>query len=121
MKILNRLTIKNLKLNKKRSMVTIIGIILATTLITSITTLVSSFRKSMIEYQKVTQGNYHYQYINLQKDDLKKLENNTNIEKTFITQNVGYKIRKCLYFHKTICKYNRIFKRSARKPKYTTF
>ena len=90
MKVLNRLTIKNLKLNKKRSMVTIIGIILATTLITSITTLVSSFRKSMIEYQKVTQGNYHYQYINLQKDDLKKLENNTNIEKTFITQNVGY-------------------------------
>ena len=90
MKILNRLTIKNLKLNKKRTMVTIIGIILATTLITSITTLVSSFRKSMIEYQKVTQGNYHYQYINLQKNDLKKLENNTNIEKTFITQNVGY-------------------------------
>ena len=90
MKVLNRLTIKNLKLNKKRTMVTIIGIILATTLITSITTLVSSFRKSMIEYQKVTQGNYHYQYINLQKDDLKKLENNTNIEKTFITQNVGY-------------------------------
>ena len=64
MKILNRLTIKNLKLNKKRTLVTIIGIILATTLITSITTLVSSFRKSMIEYQKVTQGNYHYQYIN---------------------------------------------------------
>ena len=90
MKLLNRLTIKNLKLNKKRTMVTIIGIILATTLITSITTLVSSFRKSMIEYQKVTQGNYHYQYINLQKDDLKNLENNTNIEKTFITQNVGY-------------------------------
>ena len=90
MKLLNRLTIKNLKLNKKRTMVTIIGIILATTLITSITTLVSSFRKSMIEYQKVTQGNYHYQYINLQKNDLKKLENNTNIEKTFITQNVGY-------------------------------
>ncbi len=90
MKILNRLTIKNLKLNKKRTMVTIIGIILATTLITSITTLVSSFRKSMIEYQKLIQGNYHYQYINLQKDDLKNLENNTNIEKTFITQNVGY-------------------------------
>ena len=32
MQILNRLTIRNLKLNKKRTIVTIIGIILATAL-----------------------------------------------------------------------------------------
>ena len=33
MNLLNRLTVKNLKLNKKRTTVTIIGIILATALI----------------------------------------------------------------------------------------
>ena len=36
MKILNKLTIKNLKLNKKRSIVTIIGIILSVALITAV-------------------------------------------------------------------------------------
>ena len=44
MELLNRLTIKNLKLNKKRTAVTIIGIILSTALITGVATLVSSFR-----------------------------------------------------------------------------
>ena len=36
MQILNRLTIRNLKLNKKRTIVTIIGIILATALLTAV-------------------------------------------------------------------------------------
>ena len=35
MQILNRLTIRNLKLNKRRTIVTIIGIILATALLTA--------------------------------------------------------------------------------------
>ncbi len=43
MSILNRLTIKNLRLNKKRTIVTIIGIILSTALMVGIGLLFSSF------------------------------------------------------------------------------
>jgi len=56
MELLNRLTIKNLKLNKKRTAVTIIGIILSTALITGVATLVSSFRSSLIEMEKRDSG-----------------------------------------------------------------
>ena len=42
MNILNELTIKNLKQNKKRTIVTIFGIILSVALITAITTFISS-------------------------------------------------------------------------------
>ena len=46
MNILNKLTIKNLKLNKKRTIVTIIGIILSVALICAVASMVSSFRES---------------------------------------------------------------------------
>ena len=52
MKLLNKLTYKNLILNKKRSIVTIIGIILSVALITAVSSMVSSFRESMINYEK---------------------------------------------------------------------
>ena len=66
MNLLNRLTIKNLKLNKKRTLVTIIGIMLATSLITGVATLVSSFTKSIIEMEKPKNGDYHYCFMMFQ-------------------------------------------------------
>lgn len=90
MELLNRLTIKNLKLNKKRTAVTIIEIILSTALITGVATLVSSFRSSLIEMEKKNSGNYHYVFEDAQIDDLKYIENNRNIERTFLTQEIGY-------------------------------
>ena len=46
MNLINKLVVKNLKLNKKRSMVTVVGIILSIALITCLSTLVSSFKQS---------------------------------------------------------------------------
>ena len=45
MQILNRLTIRNLKLNKKRTIVTIIGIILATALLTAVAAMAGKFKR----------------------------------------------------------------------------
>ena len=50
MNLLNKLTIKNLKLNKKRTIVTIIGIMLSVALITAVSTMYSSAIKSFINY-----------------------------------------------------------------------
>ena len=44
MNVLNRLTIKNLKLNRKRTIVTIVGIVLATALLVAVTTIATSMR-----------------------------------------------------------------------------
>lgn len=52
MNILRKITIQNLKLNKKRSIVTTIGILLSVALITAVATMVTSFRESLIEYEK---------------------------------------------------------------------
>ncbi len=90
MNILNRLTKKNLKLNKKRTIVTIVGIILSVALITALSSLVVSFRKSLIYFEKMLRGNFHYGYLNVPYDDLKYFKNNPNIESYYVTGNIGY-------------------------------
>ena len=47
MQILNRLTIRNLKLNKKRTIVTIIGIILAIALLSAVAAMAVSLKESI--------------------------------------------------------------------------
>ena len=79
MKLLNKLTYKNLLLNKKRTIVTIIGIILSVALLTAVSTMVASFKFSFIDYEKKINGNYHYSFKNVSKDDLSIFKNNRNI------------------------------------------
>lgn len=72
MSILNRLTIKNLRLNKKRTIVTIIGIILSTALMVGIGLLFSSFQDLMIRDTIGYSGKYEAKYNDV---DLDKLNN----------------------------------------------
>lgn len=90
MNILNKLTIKNLKLNKKRTIVTIIGIILSVALICAVASMLVSFRKSMIKYTIEGKGDYHFVFYDVKKDDLESFENNRNIERLYISENIGY-------------------------------
>ena len=90
MNILNKLTIKNLKLNKKRTIVTIIGIILSVALICAVASMVSSFRESLIKFEINRDGNFHYEFSNIDSKKLKEIKNNRNFEKIYISKNVGY-------------------------------
>ena len=90
MNVLNKLTLKSLQMNKKRTIVTIIGIILATSLLTAVITMVVSFRATMIEYEKEDAGNYHYVFEDVPYEDLKYFKNNTNIEDIYCTEDIGY-------------------------------
>lgn len=90
MSLLTKLTIKNLKLNKKRTVVTIIGIMLSVALITAVASIYSSGIKSLIKYETYEKGNYHTAFYNVPVSDMDIFENNRNIETINITKNVGY-------------------------------
>ena len=49
MNILNKITIKNIKLNKKRNIGTIIGILLSTALICAVAGMVTSFHQTLVQ------------------------------------------------------------------------
>ena len=90
MNLLNKLTIKNLKLNKKRTVVTIIGIMLSVALITAIASMYASGIKSLIDYETKLKGNFHTVFYNVPVSDMDKFENNRNIETLNITKGIGY-------------------------------
>lgn len=90
MNLMKTLTLKNLRLNRKRTIVTIVGIILATALLSALVTLVSSFQYSMIEYQKQKDGDFHVKFSNVKMSELSEFKNNRNIESTFETMGMGF-------------------------------
>lgn len=75
MSILNRLTIKNLRLNKKRTIVTIIGIILSTALMVGIGLLFSSFQDLMIRDTIGYSGKYETKYNDVDLIKLNDIKN----------------------------------------------
>lgn len=90
MKVLNKLAFKNLMLNKKRTISTIIGIILSVSLICAASGLVSSFRETLIQNTINQTGYYHIYISNLQEDDIKNLQNNKEIKDIKLLYDNGY-------------------------------
>ncbi len=90
MNLLNKLTIKNLKLNKKRTIVTIIGIMLSVALITAVASIYASGIKSLINFEIYEKGNFHVAFYDVPTNELNVFQNNRGIENLNITQNIGY-------------------------------
>lgn len=90
MNILNKITIRNLKLNKHRTIVTLVGIMLSCALITAVATFVSSFRATLIDYNVKKSGNYHVQINNVKTNDIDAYTNNVEVKEYGISQSIGY-------------------------------
>lgn len=90
MNILNKLTIKSLKLNKKRSLGTIIGIILSVALICAVSNMVSSFRETLIQNAINESGYWHIRLYNVSNDKLKRLKLNKDIDNIYTISEDGY-------------------------------
>ena len=91
MKVLNNITIKNLKLNKKRTIVTIIGIALSVALICAVTTFVSSFQSAMVEREKKKNGNYYIYFQNTTEKQIEDLlVENDKVKSIAKSQEIGY-------------------------------
>lgn len=90
MNILKNIAYKNLQLNKKRNIVTIIGIILSVALITALSSLVVSFKESIINLEKHINGDFHYSFRDVQSNDLSIFENNRSIENFYKVGTLGY-------------------------------
>lgn len=90
MNILNQLTIKHLKLNKKRTVVTIIGIILSTALMVGIGLLLSTVRDNYVQEIISNDGNQHVTFQSVPYEKRNLILQNHNVEKTIISSTIGY-------------------------------
>ena len=90
MNVIKKLILRDLKLNKKRTIVTIIGIILSTAMICAVAGMVTSLQKTLVTYIKIKEGNYHTMFCNVPKNELKYIENNINIKDYYLAEEIGY-------------------------------
>lgn len=92
MQILNRLTIRNLKLNKKRTIVTIIGIILATALLTAVAAMAVSLKESITLRAKKVDGDFHLLLYDMTDKQKESVINNRQVESYYEMHEVGYAV-----------------------------
>ncbi len=90
MNLLNNLTIKNLKLNKKRTLVTIIGIMLSVALVTAVATMYSSCIKSLINFETYQKGNFHVAFYDVPINEVETIKNNRGVDEVYLTNDIGY-------------------------------
>lgn len=91
MKILNNLTIKHLKANKKRTIVTIIGIILSTALMVGIGLLFSTVRDNSVKMIIENSGDHHA-VIEVEKNKLDFISKNDSVSKYKYKSSLGYSL-----------------------------
>lgn len=90
MNILNKLTIKHLKMNKKRTIVSIVGIILSAALMVGIGLLMSTMRENMIDMVIAENGSDHVRFYNLTEEDYNYIKNSDKIKEILTSEKVGY-------------------------------
>jgi len=90
MHILNKLTVKHLKMNKKRTAVTIIGITLSCALMVGIGLLISSFLYSMQLDAENSYGTYHLMIQDVSEKEIEEIKANVNVKKVYTNSVVGF-------------------------------
>ena len=90
MQILNKLTIKHLLMNKKRTLVTIIGIVLSTALMVGIGLLVSSYLESMRQDVAKSNGTYQAMIEGVDNEDFSIIQNNIHLKDSYYFAPLGF-------------------------------
>jgi putative ABC transport system permease protein len=90
MNIMNKLTIRHLKENKRRTLVTIIGVIISVAMVTAVTTLGVSFLDLMKRQTIADAGEWHVQYVDVNKEQIEAIEKDNATKELIIASNRGY-------------------------------
>jgi len=88
--ILNKLTLKHLKMNKKRTLVTIIGITLSTALMVGIGLLVSSVLTTERLNAAQNYGSYHAKFTSLNEKEMSTIAKNISLDKFYYYAPLGF-------------------------------
>ena len=86
MKILNEITKKYLKLNTKRSLVTLIGIILSGAMISAVTTLAVTFQRFMLDVEISQSGEWEAIIENVNLEELQEIKENKKLKEILIME-----------------------------------
>ena len=90
MNIFARITARTMKENKTRTIVTMIGVILSTAMITAVVTLGGTFQNFFIEYTKEQDGSWHVAGLSLPVKEAEKAEKQEKVVNSTKVAEIGY-------------------------------
>lgn len=89
MKVMSKITLRQMRLNKRRTIVTIIGVIISVAMFTAVSTLSGSFMNFMQRAEIASSGNYHAKFIGVSSDDLEMLQQDENTKSLYAIHEEG--------------------------------
>ncbi|MCM3763962.1 ABC transporter permease [Neobacillus niacini] len=90
MNIVHKLTLRHLKQNKRRTLVTIIGVIISVAMVTAVATLFVSFMKLMQQQTIADRGEWHVLYHNVNKEQLDTIQHDPDTKTVVLSRDRGY-------------------------------
>ncbi|TYS45610.1 ABC transporter permease [Bacillus infantis] len=90
MNIINKLTLRHLKKNRRRTLVTIIGVIISVAMVSAVSTLFVSFLGMMKQEAIQNSGDWHVIYRDVSESQMESIRKDKQTEKLFITKDRGY-------------------------------
>ncbi len=90
MNIFNKVTAQALKRNRTRTIVTIIGVILSTSMFTAVTSTITSVQNYLIESTKAMEGDWHVKFTDVDYDFLQEARGDSELSHVAVTRDVGY-------------------------------
>lgn len=90
MNIIHKLTWQYMKKNKRRTIVTMIGIIISVAMMTAVTTACASFTDLYERKTIASDGRWHVIYKNVSLDSVDVIKNDANSESVTISADMGY-------------------------------
>ncbi|WP_338030326.1 ABC transporter permease [Fervidibacillus albus] len=87
---MNKVTWQTMKGNKRRTLVTIIGVIISVAMITAVSTLGVSFMDLMKRQTIAEEGNWHILFKNVNKKQLEAIQKDDNTETVLLSRDIGY-------------------------------
>ncbi|ADU32487.1 FtsX-like permease family protein [Evansella cellulosilytica] len=90
MNIMHKLTLRHLKENKRRTLVTIIGTIISVAMVTAVATLAISFLDLMQRQLIADKGEWHVSYFHVSAEQAETIENDPSTELLILSGDRGY-------------------------------
>lgn len=90
MNIFKQFTIRSLRQNKTRTIVTIIGIILSVAMFTATIEAFVTAQNYLVNYAEIYNGKYHVGFHNIETDDVSKITDDERVEKYTYVQDIGF-------------------------------
>lgn len=90
MNVIDRVTLKTLRKNKTRTIVTIIGVILSAAMISAVTTFISSMQNLMLRSEIAASGPWQASIAGVSYQDVPEIAGNAKISESGIQHTLGY-------------------------------